>query len=80
MKKLLILLALLTAVPVYAKNYSGTGSNSKNHYVHGYAKKNGTYVQPHHSTNPNRTQRDNYNARGNQNPHNGQTGKNYVDR
>ena len=85
MKKLLIAVALLSAVTLaQAKNYSGghyagTGSNSQSHYNRGYSRQNGTYVAPHYSTNPNRTQRDNYVAKGNNNPHNGKTGKQYVD-
>ena len=59
-------------------HYTGTGSNSHSHYVHGYTRQNGTYVAPHHNTNPNHTQRDNYGTIGNYNPHNGQYGKNYA--
>jgi hypothetical protein len=70
-----LLLAAL-AVPAEAKGGGarGTGSNPSSHSVKGYTKKDGTTVRPHHQTNPNGTQRDNYNARGNYNPHNGQTG------
>jgi hypothetical protein len=88
MKKVILTVAIMASIlstSTFAKNYgsghfSGTGSNSQNHYNHGYTKQNGTYVAPHYSTNPNRTQRDNYNARGNYNPHNGQYGKQYVGR
>lgn len=52
----------------------GTGSNPSSHSTKGYTKKDGTYVAPHHQTNPNSTTRDNYNTRGNYNPHNGQIG------
>jgi hypothetical protein len=52
----------------------GTGSNPSSHSTKGYTKKDGTYVQPHHQTNPNNTQYDNYNTRGNYNPHNGNYG------
>jgi hypothetical protein len=61
-------------------HFSGTGSNAKSHGVRGYNRKNGTYVAPHRSTNPNSTQRDNYAARGNYNPSNGRTGNSYVTR
>lgn len=46
----------------------GTGSNPSSHGVGGYTNQNGTYVQPHQQTNPNGTQYDNYNSRGNYNP------------
>ena len=52
----------------------GTGSNSSNHYVHGYTRNNGTYVAPHYQTNPNNTQYDNYGTLGNWNPYTGQYG------
>ena len=42
--------------------------------VRGYTKKNGTYVQPHMRTNPNKTRMDNYSTRGNVNPYTGKTG------
>ena len=61
-------------------HFNGTGSNSKSHAVRGHTTKNGTYVAPHRSTNPNSTQRDNYAARGNYNPSNGRTGNSYVTR
>lgn len=87
MKTLIITLALLLSVTTAAeakkyssKPFGGTGSNSRSHNVNGYTKRNGTYVAPHHSTNPNQTQRDNYNTDRNYNPHNGQYGKQYVDR
>jgi hypothetical protein len=56
-----------------SKGY-GTGSNPSSHPTNGYTRKDGTYVAPHHQTNPNSTTRDNYNTRGNYNPHNGQIG------
>jgi hypothetical protein len=52
----------------------GTGSNPSSHGTSGYTTPQGTYVQPHQQTNPNGTQYDNYNSRGNQNPYSGQTG------
>lgn len=42
--------------------------------VRGYYKKNGTYVQPHYRSNPNRTKLDNYSTRGNINPYTGKKG------
>ena len=42
--------------------------------VHGYSKRDGTYVAPHRRTDSNRTQRDNWSARGNVNPDTGKKG------
>ena len=44
------------------------------HGVKGHIKKNGTYVAPQRQTNPNKTQRDNYSAKGNVNPYTGKVG------
>jgi hypothetical protein len=49
-------------------------SNPNDHYVNGYTRSNGTYVEPHYQTNPNNTTRDNYGTQGNYNPHNGTYG------
>ena len=67
MKHILILavLALSSLAPA---------SNPPGHSVRSYVRRNGTYVAPSHATNPNRTQRDNYSARGNTNPYTGKTG------
>ena len=40
----------------------------------GYAKHNGTYVEPTERTRPNRTNQDNYSNKGNVNPYNGNVG------
>ena len=45
---------------------------SKN--VKGYTKRDGTHVSPHHRSDPNRTQRDNYSSKPNVNPYNGKRG------
>ncbi|PSJ72273.1 hypothetical protein C7N43_35070 [Sphingobacteriales bacterium UPWRP_1] len=42
--------------------------------VRGYVRSNGTYVQPHHRTAPNYTNRDNYTTRPNVNPYTGTRG------
>ena len=52
----------------------GTGSNPSSHGVQGYENREGTYVPPHYQTNPNGTQLDNYNTRGNVNPYTGAVG------
>lgn len=69
-----ILFAFLssTSTQVHAKRVSGGSGGA--HHVNGHFKKNGTYVQPHHATNPNHTQRDNYSSKPNVNPYNGKQG------
>jgi hypothetical protein len=49
-------------------------ANPNGHTNSAYTTNNGTYVQPHQQTNPNSTQRDNYSATGNVNPHTGTIG------
>jgi hypothetical protein len=43
-------------------------------YVHGYTKKDGTYVAPHYRSSPNGTKLDNYSTKGNVNPYTGKVG------
>lgn len=78
-KKLLVfILAGFLALPVLAKKSSPGGyksyGSSKTTNVHGYTKKDGTYVAPHHRTSPNNTQRDNWTSKPNQNPYTGKDG------
>jgi len=47
-----------------------TGSHS----VSGYTRSNGTYVAPHHATNPDSTTSNNWSHQGNVNPYTGQAG------
>jgi hypothetical protein len=71
MKTFILFIALgLTAGEANAQTYN-YGSNQNSHYVSGYERNNGTYVQPHYQTNSNNTTYDNYNTRGNYNPHTG---------
>src|SRR4051812_12861364 len=42
--------------------------------VKGYIKQNGTYVQPHVKTSPNKSKLDNYSTKGNVNPYTGKKG------
>ena len=88
MKKIItFLICLSLAVPVFAKKGGGSHSHSSRSYssskshgsskttnVHGYTKKNGTYVAPHKRTTPNHTQRDNWTSKPNQNPYTGKDG------
>lgn len=63
MTRLLLILAL--ALPLYAQRPKT---------VKPYVKKNGTYVQPHVKTTPNKTRVDNYSTKGNTNPYTGKKG------
>lgn len=42
--------------------------------VKGYTKKNGTYVQPHFKSPPNKSKFDNFSTKGNLNPYTGKKG------
>ena len=66
------LVTILSSSMTYAKKASGGSGGS--HHVNGHFKKDGTYVQPHRSTNPNHTQRDNWSSKPNVNPYNGKQG------
>jgi hypothetical protein len=74
MRRLLFAAALTLAATGAQAQYYGTGSNPNTHTTSGYTRSNGTYVQPHVSTNPNGTQRDNFSATGNVNPYTGSVG------
>ena len=65
-------LMILTSPSVSAKK-AGLSSGGS-HSVSGHFKKNGTYVAPHHATNPNQTQRDNWSSKPNVNPYTGKQG------
>lgn len=66
MKTTLTLIALTFAVaPVFAKG---------SHAVRGHVTKNGTYVQPHRATNPDRSRANNWSSKGNSNPYTGKAG------
>jgi len=81
MKKLLpflLYLVVITSFPLttFAKKTSGLSSpNSGSHAVRGHVRKDGTYVQPHRSTNQNKTQRDNWSSKPNVNPYTGKPGE-----
>jgi hypothetical protein len=68
---LMVSFALFGSSHAYAKK---AGSNGGAHNVRGHVKKDGTYVQPHHATNPNKTQKDNWSSKPNVNPYTGKQG------
>ena len=59
---------------VVAKGSRRGGSHSGHVGVRGHARSSSTRVTPHHRSQPNRTQRDNWSARGNVNPDTGKRG------
>jgi len=67
MKKALITLLAVFALttPVFAQGH---------HYVRPHVRSNGSYVQPHYQTNPDRSFYNNWSTRGNVNPYTGQEG------
>jgi hypothetical protein len=73
-KKVIFGAMLAAASTAASAQYLGTGSNPNSHSASGYARSNGTYVQPYQATNPNSTQRDNFGSTGNVNPYTGVTG------
>jgi hypothetical protein len=81
MKRLSLVISLVAAsfvtLPVQAKKSSGlTSTGGGSHSVRGHVRKDGTYVQPHHATNRNSTQRDNWSSKPNVNPYTGKPGTN----
>ena len=65
MRKILIIVLLLTSAAVFA---------ASSHQVKGYTRKDGTYVQPHRQTNPDKKRSNNYSSEGNYNPSTGKQG------
>lgn len=59
----LVLVAITTSTVAFADEY-----------VRGYTRRDGTYVQPHYRSSPNRSTLDNYSTRGNSNPYTGERG------
>ena len=53
---------------------SGVSNHNGHVRVRGYPRKNGTYVAPHHRSQPNHTERDNWSANGNMNSDTGKKG------
>ena len=81
---LVLLAAAMALAPVAAVDAKGSrgggsyasssGSKSSSTAVHSYTKKNGTHVDAHRRTTADRTEKNNYSARGNSNPNTGKTG------
>lgn len=69
-----IILAAIASLFVAEAQARGGHSFGGSHSVRGYTRSNGTYVAPHHATNPNGTRLDNWSTRGNVNPYTGRVG------
>jgi len=54
------------------------GSTFADTYVQGYTRKDGTYVQPHYRSSPDKSRSNNWSSKGNVNPYTGKKG--YRDR
>lgn len=59
-------------------NYN-SNTNSSVRYQQGYTKTDGTYVEPHHKTNNNKTNRDNYSTKDNVNTYTSKSGSRAKD-
>jgi hypothetical protein len=66
MKKILIIIAIIT---LFASN-----SFARDVWVDGYTKRDGTRVQGHYRTSPDRYKNNNYSTYGNRNPYTGKSG------
>jgi hypothetical protein len=78
MKKVLVLALAMAVSPwILAKGGGHSSSSSHSggsHSVSGHTTKNGTYVPPHHATNPDNTKSNNWSQKGNVNPYTGKEG------
>lgn len=78
MKHPLALLASVATIALLAVTLNADAVPS--HSVRGHVRKDGKYVQPHRSTNPDSSRRNNWNAKGNANPYTGKAGTQDPDR
>ncbi|SRR5260221_971722 len=58
-----------------SSNYTYIPKSSSDVYVHGYYKKNGTYVEPYYRTKADKTTKNNFSHYNNVNPYTGKVGK-----
>jgi len=72
MRALRLIWILVLAFAALPLGYSKGGSGDV--YVHGYYRKNGTYVAPYYRSAPNSTKDDNWSTKGNVNPYTGAEG------
>jgi hypothetical protein len=66
-----VIALLLTAVTSWPLVGTAVAGDT---YVHGYTRRDGTYVQPHYRSAPDGDRSNNWSTRGNVNPYTGQMG------
>lgn len=64
-----MLKALVIAATIFVSSVAFSDT-----YVRGYTRKNGTYVQPHYRSSPDRSKLNNWSTQGNVNPYTGRAG------
>ncbi len=74
MKNFAIFIILMTSITSLTHAKSAGASYNGSQSVKGHFKKGDTYVQPHHATNPNSTQKHNWTSKPNVNPYTGKQG------
>lgn len=82
MKKILLLAVVLVSSPAFPQYYNqpaqasgnGGGMYGQDQQVNGYARSNGSYVEPYHRTARDSNPYNNYSTQGNVNPYTGQVG------
>jgi len=68
------LLAVAVCPPAFAESSSRHSSHHKSQKVHGYVRKDGTYVSSYHRSKPDKSKANNYSSEGNINPYTGKAG------
>ena len=61
----------------HSSSHTAAGHANRSHSsvaVHGYTKRNGTYVAPHYRSAPDHSKANNWSSRGNVNPYTGKAG------
>jgi hypothetical protein len=76
MKKLLIILSVITSLLFSAEVFAKSRGGGGHVHVNGYTRKDGTYVQPHYRTAPDGIKTNNWSYSGNVNPYTGKVGTN----
>ena len=76
MKKLLIILGIVTSLFFSAEVFAKKRGSGRHVNVSGYVKRDGTYVQPHYRTSPDSIKTNNWSYSGNVNPYTGKVGTN----
>ena len=74
MLRISVALAFILSLSLTSESFARGGGSGGSHSVRGYTTKSGTYVAPHHQTNPNGTRLDNWSTKGNVNPYTGKMG------